>query len=227
MTTPKYRAVLFDLDDTLIDRRSAYDALYRVFYDQQPAINTASTWEEAREFFWSLSPWNATNARIAIRDIQKRWPGVEGDPDSFNRFYFETLIANLELLRGARELMDALNRSGIPWGVVTNGDENQIKKVSKTGLENVIPFVLASRLFGVDKPAPEIYHEAVRQLGVNGIPYSEIVFVGDNPYTDILGAHGVGMSTAWLTMGRKYPGDAPAPNHSIERPLDVLELLGI
>lgn len=227
MTTPNYRAVLFDLDDTLIDRRSAYDDVYRRFYDEQPAIHTDVSWGVARDFFWSLSPWNATNAREAIVAIKRRWPAIESDPDTHHSFYFDTLIANLRLLDGSRELMDQLDRAGIPWGVVTNGDEYQLKKVEKTGLKDVIPFVLASRLFGIDKPAPEIYHEAVRRLGVNGTPYSEIVFVGDNPYTDILGAHGVGMSTAWVAMGRRYPDDAPMPDHVIEKPLDVPSLIGI
>lgn len=227
MTNASYKGVLFDLDDTLIDRKSAYDALYRRFYDEQPAIHNDVSWDVAREFFWSLSPWNATNARTAIEEIKRRWPGVESDPERHHRFYFETMIPLMKPLEGAVDLMDRLNGAGIPWGVVTNGDEYQHHKVESTGLKDRIPFVIASKLFGLDKPAPEIYHEAARRLGVDGTSYGELVFVGDNPYTDILGAHGVGMSTAWVKMGREYPGDAPKPDHVIEEPLGVLKLVGL
>lgn len=48
--------------------------------------------------------------------------------------------------------------------------------------------------------------EAVRLLDIPGIETNEILFVGDNPYTDIIGTHGVGMKTAWIRMGRDSRG---------------------
>jgi len=58
--------------------------------------------------------------------------------------------------------------------------------------------------------------EAVRLLDIPGIETNEILFVGDNPYTDIIGAHGVGMKTAWIRMGRDSPGDAPHPDFIVD-----------
>ena len=99
-----------------------------------------------------------------------------------------------------------MNESGINWGVVTNGDQFQIQKVETTGVEGRVPFVLASKLFGVNKPAPGVFMEAVRLLDIPGIETNEILFVGDNPYTDIIGAHGAGMKTGWIRMGRDSRG---------------------
>jgi putative hydrolase of the HAD superfamily len=109
-----------------------------------------------------------------------------------------------------------MNESGINWGVVTNGDQIQLQKVETTGLNGRVPFLLASKLFGVDKPAPEVFMEAVRLLDVPDIQPKEILFVGDNPYTDIAGAHGVRMKTAWIRMGRKFPDDAPHPDFIVD-----------
>jgi FMN phosphatase YigB (HAD superfamily) len=50
-----------------------------------------------------------------------------------------------------------MNESGINWGVVTNGDQFQLQKVETTGVEGRVPFVLASKLFGVNKPAPGVF----------------------------------------------------------------------
>jgi len=224
---PPFNAVLFDLDDTLLDRKSAYDYAYRCFYDAQPAIQRAATWGAARAFFWTLSPYNATDARSAIVEIMRRWPGVKSDPESHRKFYFEKLIEGLEPVHGVPDFLAGLSKAGLPWGIVTNGDQYQLQKVEKTGLKDVTPFVLASKLFGEEKPAPAIYHEAVRLLGLNGTPYSRVLFVGDNPYTDIAGAHGVGMKTAWVRMGREYPHDAPRPGHVVERVTDLRPLLGL
>ena len=110
-TMPEIAAALFDLDDTLIDRRGAYDVFYRAFYDQHEAINDDISWPEAREFFWTLSPDNATNPRQAFGVIQERWPGVTGDPESHFHNYFKSMVANMEPLPGAMEFIEAMNAS--------------------------------------------------------------------------------------------------------------------
>jgi len=216
MTTQIFRAALFDLDDTLVDRKSAYDNVYRVLYDRHEAIHGQTSWEDAIEFIWTLSPYNATSPREAFVEIQKRWPGVTGDPESHHQFYFTQMLKVMKMLPGAMNFVDWMNESGINWGVVTNGDQIQLQKVETTGLKGRVPFVLASKLFGVDKPAPGVFMEAVRLLDVPGIQPKEILFVGDNPYTDITGAHGVGMKTAWIRMGRKFPDDAPHPDFIVD-----------
>ena len=226
MTNQKFRAALFDMDDTLIDRRSAYDDVYRVFYDRHEAIHSTTSWENALEFFWSLSPSNATNANTAILDIQERWPGVTGDSQSHYNFYFTHMVKFIKVLPGAIDFIEWMNSNTSKWGVVTNGDQFQHLKAETTGLDRITPFVLASRLFGVDKPAPEVFMEAVRLLDIEGLATEEILFVGDNPYTDIFGAHGVGMKTAWVRMGReKYPDDAPAPDYVIDHVEELKNVL--
>jgi len=216
MTTQIFRAALFDLDDTLVDRKSAYDDVYRVLYDRHEAIHGQTSWEDAIDFIWTLSPYNATSPREAFVEIQKRWPGVTGDPESHHQFYFTQMLKVMKMLPSAMNFVDWMNESGINWGVVTNGDQIQLQKVETTGLNGRVPFVLASKLFGVDKPAPEVFMEAVRLLDVPDIQPKEILFVGDNPYTDIAGAHGVGMKTAWIRMERKFPDDAPHPDFIVD-----------
>lgn len=225
MTAPKFRAALFDLDDTLIDRRSAYDEVYRTLYDRHEVIHSTTPWDEALEYFWTLSPDNATNPREAFVEIQKRWPGVTGDPDSHQQFYFEQMISFMKMVPRAMDFVDWMNESDVKWGVVTNGDQFQHRKVEATGLTDHVPFVLVSKLFGVDKPAPAVYMEAVRLLDIPGIETEEILFVGDNPYTDIIGAHGVGMKTAWIRMGREFPGDAPRPDFMVDHVEELKEHL--
>ena len=212
MTTQIFRGALFDLDDTLVDRKSAYDDIYRVLYDRHEAIHSQTPWKDALEFFWTLSPDNATSPREAFIEIQKRWPGVTGDPESHHEFYFTQMIKIMKMLPGAMDFVDWMNSTGVNWGVVTNGDEFQVEKIETTGLKNHVPFVVVSKFFGVDKPAPEVFMEGARLLDIPDMQTEEILFVGDNPHTDIIGAHGVGMKTAWIHMGREFPDDAPYPD---------------
>ena len=216
MINQKFSAALFDMDDTLIDRHSAYGDVYRVLYDQNEAIHDSTSWKDALEYFWTLSPDNTANANTAIFEIQKKWPGVPGDSKSHYNFYFSNMVKFIKVLPGAVEFVDWMNSKSIAWGIVTNGDQFQHKKAEATGLNNKAPFVLASKIFGVDKPAPEVFMEAVRLLEIEGLKTEDVLFVGDNPYTDIVGAHGVGMKTAWIRMGREYPSDAPTPDYIVD-----------
>ena len=49
--------------------------------------------------------------------------------------------------------------------------------------------------------------------------------IRDSPYTDILGAHNVGMKTAWVKMDRDYPNDAPYPDMIINNIEELSELI--
>lgn len=227
MTSQEIKAALFDLDDTLVDRRGAYDVFYRSFYDRQDAINSDISWSEAKDFFWSLSPDNATNPREAFTVIQQRWQGVTGDPDSHFHNYFKNMVANMQPLPGAKEFVDDLNSSGIPWGVVTNGDQYQLDKVKSAGFEGLIPFVIATKLHGAHKPDPEPFLHALRLLEMSKDETGSILFVGDNPHTDIIGAQGVGMQTAWIHMDREFPADMQPPTLTIDRVSDLYETLDL
>ena len=223
------RAALFDLDDTLLDRTSAFEATFREFYDTQKAINSTMGWDEAIDFFWSLSPHGTIDGQAAAVRIMERWPEIELKPVEFEAWFFNSMGRQAKPIAGAMEFVQELNESCFPWAVVTNGKKFQVVKLEHSGYADVVPFAIVSRLFGADKPDPSIYHEATRRLklsyeGIDDIQPSEILFVGDNPYTDITGAAGVGMKTAWIRVTDEYPNDAPAPDIVIG---SVVELRGV
>ncbi len=104
-------------------------------------------------------------------------------------------------------LLDTLQRSGIPFGIVTNGSRRQLRTVHALGLDRVAACVLVSGVFGCRKPDAPIFAAAALRLRV---ALGEILFAGDNPVADIWGAHHVGMRTAWLPRGRTWPPELPA-----------------
>ena len=226
------RAALFDLDDTLLDRGPAFEATFREFYDTHPDINETTDWGEALDFFWSLSPHGTIDAQDAALRITDRYPLVPLEPVAFEEWFFNTMGRQAKPIEGAMEFVQSLNDAQFPWAVVTNGMKAQVVKLRHSGYLDVVPFAIVSRLFGADKPDPRIYHEAVRRLkisfaGIDDIQSSEILFVGDNPYTDITGAVGVGMKTAWVKVSEQYPEDAPKPDMEIGSVVELGGLLGV
>ncbi len=226
------RAVLFDLDDTLLGRELAFDATVRVFYDEHPEIFAAVDWDVALEFFHSLSPLGTIDAQEAALRLNDRWPKLSLDSVEFERWFFVTMSNNAQLIPGVRQFLQDLNESGLPWGIVTNGKKFQITKMECVDLVDLAPFAIVSGLWGAHKPDPSIYDEAVRRIkiafaGIDNATMSEILFVGDNPYTDITGAATVGMKTAWIRGDYSYPDDAPMADVQIDSVLELRPLLGV
>jgi FMN phosphatase YigB (HAD superfamily) len=89
--------------------------------------------------------------------------------------------------------------SNTPWGTPDYLWEQQAEKFGLAGLLQVRLF---SSDVGVRKPDPRIFLEALRRLGV---PPERALFVGDAPVEDIGGAAGVGMRTALVVRGGRFP----------------------
>ena len=100
------RAVLFDLDDTLLDRSDAFEATYhRVLQPTfRKSLDRADIKEEMK-FFWSLSPHVIIDAQDAARQIMKRWPEVELEPVEFEAWFFNTLASKVRVIDGALDLL--------------------------------------------------------------------------------------------------------------------------
>ncbi|MFD1888281.1 HAD family hydrolase [Paenibacillus wenxiniae] len=191
------KAVIFDLDNTLMDRDHAFRAfserLVRDYFghvDETLArdiigylrITDADGYREKRGFFEELTehlPW-----------AEK--PGVE---DLF-AYYNEHYMKEARLMQHAREAIAACRQQGFRLGILTNGTYNiQYGKVLHLGLEKDFDVILTSGEAGIKKPDQRVYEMILERLGTSG---EETVFVGDHPVNDIWGAGQVGMRGIFL-----------------------------
>lgn len=232
LTDLRPRATLFDLDDTLIGRQAAFELTAREFYDSQPAIHDTESWDDALAFFQTLSPLGAINMHMAMRRVVERWPGVRLEPTEFLVWFYETLASHVRPLPGVEQMLHQLNDRGYPWGIITNGLKFQVRKLEGSGLVELVPFTIVSRLFGVDKPDPSIFHAGLTRLqasfeGLDDLAAAEVLMVGDNPYTDILGGHKTGMATAWVRTSYAYPNDVDPASVVIDSVTELRAALGL
>lgn len=98
----------------------------------------------------------------------------------------------LRPLRGeAREVLDRLDRAGIPWAIVSNVDEPVLEELlDRTGLDERAPTVVSSHRARAYKPHPRPFRMALERLGVAP---DRAVHVGDSPAEDQAGARATGM----------------------------------
>jgi putative hydrolase of the HAD superfamily len=189
------RAVIFDLDGTLLDRESSIEQFISGQYDRfDRYLSHISKIDYAKRFIevdclghvWKDIVYQTLVAEFNIDRIG--WQELLGDYESQFQFHcvpFPFLI----------EMLDTLKQRGYLLGIITNGrGEFQKSAISGLGIQEYFDVILISEIEGMRKPQPEIFQKAIDRLGV--APENSF-FVGDNPEADIEGAKNVKIHTIW------------------------------
>ena len=89
--------------------------------------------------------------------------------------------------------LEALQRlaAKVPLAALSNGNAC----LRTIGLMPLFRFQLGASEHGAAKPRASIFHAACRQLGCQP---SQVLHVGDDTRTDVLGAHRAGLRTCWI-----------------------------
>lgn len=224
--TTQPTAILFDLDNTLFDREAAFRGVAEDFHAEFLASTTSVGRDEAVALMVGWDDDGYSNRREMREAWLAQWPSSGLNFESLSGWYRQAMARHELPDAAVNDFLADLNRAGLPWGIVTNGDSaNQRSKCREAGLEALMPFVIVSGDQGYAKPDPRIYQDALTALGMT--EPEGVLFVGDNPVTDIDGARAFGMRTAWVSRGREFPADLRAPDHVVERVTDLRGMLGV
>lgn len=113
--------------------------------------------------------------------------------------HWRPYIQNVRVRRGLNKLLKYLKKMGFKLGIVANiwsGGMNPV--LERLGLEKFFDTTVASIDIGFKKPDLKIFHLALDNLKLSP---EEVIMVGDNPRTDIQGAHNLGIGTVRLMRG--------------------------
>ena len=194
------RAICFDLDGTLWDvwpvirraEQATYDFL-RERYPRAVADMTIEGMRAARERVALEHPQMQHDfsflRKQALRD-HARLAGYEEElaEEAFEVFLqarnridlYDDVLPGLELLRDRFRLSTA-----------SNGNADLVK----VGIAHWFERSISAREVGALKPDPVIFRKIVEGTDLD---MSEVLYVGDDPALDVLGARSAGMQTAWI-----------------------------
>jgi putative hydrolase of the HAD superfamily len=189
------RAVLFDLDDTLYDReelvRRVITDQYDIFQDELRSVPKETFVGRAVQ----LDDHGYADKRALYATVVAE---CRLAPDLIDRLvenFWTSYDEKCRLPDDTSVTLQTLRKNGIKLGVVTNGStERQQRKLNSLGISSWFDVVLISEAEGIKKPAPEIFHRALRRCGVEA---ADAIFVGDHPETDIRGALQAGLRAVW------------------------------
>lgn len=212
----RFHAVLFDLDDTLYSRRGAFAAWTDAYLIDTLRLTDPTEAASVRALIHSLDLNGYGSKQAIFERLHADYPALSGHPARSLETFFAEFLTHVRPEPATEALLDALARASLPFGVITNGSHRQRRKLDAFGLPARTDCLFVSETFGTKKPDPAIFHAAAAHLRT---PPERILFVGDNPAADIVGAQSVGMAAAWL------PRDQPWPDEIDSRPDFIIDTL--
>jgi HAD superfamily hydrolase (TIGR01549 family) len=212
------RAVLFDLDDTLVDHRHASAAAIAGVRERFSALQSRDLADLAREnqrILDSMHHEVASGARdvgdARIERYRRLFAYAGHGPERASaaaELHRRLYHANRRCVEGALELVTLLH-SRLKIGVVTNNTvAEQEEKLATFGFAPHVDVLVTSEEAGFAKPDARIFALALERLGCDAY---ETVMIGDAWVQDVLGATGAGIRTLWLNrQGLPHPDSSVA-----------------
>jgi len=220
-----FAGVLFDLDDTLYSRRAVFAFWLDAYVRDTLRLTTPAEVTRVQAAIHALDLNGYGSKQAIFEHLHSLYPALPGVPARSVETFFTEFLTHLRPEAETEALLDTLARAEIPFGVITNGSSRQWRKIEALGLEKRTSCLYVSEIFGVKKPDPAIFIAAAACLG---IPPQNILFVGDNPIADIVGAHAAGMPVAWLHRDQVWPIELDdKPEFPLNTLSDLPAILGI
>jgi 2-haloacid dehalogenase len=204
----KYSWLLFDADGTLFDfDKSQEKALENVFSDLQldfqeeyhgiySRINKA-IWEQREQGLIGVKELKTKRFENFFKEIE-----VKADFNKAGKDYLYFLSRESHLLDGAENLVQELARE-YNLVLITNGLTTvQKPRFNASPITRYFKEVIISEEVGFSKPQKEIFDLTFDRI--KNPPKKEVVIIGDNLGSDILGGITYGIDTIWYnpTVGK-------------------------
>jgi putative hydrolase of the HAD superfamily len=117
--------------------------------------------------------------------------------------------------------------SKYPLGLISNFTHSPFihEALQRFNLDSYFTTIVVSDDLGWRKPHPNIFHHFLKEMNVSA---NKVLFIGDDLECDIIGAHNVGMKTAWLRRTSRQNNDpdlTPRSGITIHSLAELMEII--
>ncbi|MFK9092713.1 YjjG family noncanonical pyrimidine nucleotidase [Bacillus salipaludis] len=226
----KYRTLLFDVDDTLLDFAAAEKAALRLLFEEHSMTFTTemeSHYKKINHGLWKsfeegkMDRDEVVNTRFSL--LFKEY-GQKVDGVLLEKSYRSYLEEGHQLVSGAFELIKDLQQQYDLY-IVTNGvSKTQDKRLRASGLHPIFKGIFVSEDTGFQKPMKEFFDYVFGR-----IPHfsaEQTLIIGDSLSSDIKGGQLAGLDTCWFNPN-KVPNDTKiVPTYEIQKLDELYQIIG-
>ncbi len=193
----RIKAVIFDLDNTLINRDLMFRKYCSELADRYLPEETNRT--EVIEEAIKLDNGGYGDRGALYSALCNKW-GLSAGRDVLEAHWGNGMDKYIELFSDTMEILYKLKEK-YKLGILTNGKTYvQTNKIKAAGFEKLFDSICISEAIGAAKPLKAAFDIVCRELGVR---QSEAVYVGDYYLNDIEGSRKAGLSAVWYTYKRE------------------------
>ncbi len=232
------RAILFDMDDTIIADSASSAPCWQIvcarYASRVEGVTQTQLYDAIQQSsheYWSnagrhrqgrLKLECARREVVRCAFLARGLNNIDLANEIADAFSAER-EASILLFPGALETLRELRIRGVRLGLITNGNgESQRRKIEKFGLGGFFDCILIEGDIGFGKPDTRVYSLALEKLGILA---EETWMVGDNLEWDIQAPQKVGIKAVWVDFAGKGlpPGCCIQPDRIV---CSITELVG-
>lgn len=188
------KAVLFDLDGTLLNRDASVRCFIENQYERLKSCLSNIDKETYIERFLDLDArgyvWKDKVYQQLVKEL-----GLSCCAEKLLADYIAEFRHHCVSYSHLHSMLQQLKNMGLKLGIISNGfGQFQLDNIKALGIEKEFDGILISEWEGIKKPDPVIFKRALDKLEVAA---AESIFVGDHPINDVQAAKQVGMIGVW------------------------------
>lgn len=226
MAQLKYKAVIFDLFETLITEWGHKK------YTKNEMCSDLGIEREKFDLYWNEKEEERYIGNISFVDsilyvCEKCGKQIDDSTlDVITEKRIKTKSTCFEYVTpDVMQLLSNLKAKGLQLAIVSNCSSEEVKVIKQSKLYQYFDHVILSFEVKMQKPDSCIYLEAANRLGVAA---SDCVFVGDGGSNELEGARRVGMKAIqakWYTNQHPHKRESMAGFLTAEEPQDILQYI--
>lgn len=231
MRPSSYAAVLFDLDNTLLDfDRCESEVINAGLVENDIHLGASRLREFLKQFEVSNSRYWPKRNEIGLHSVVSKSYSCAlraiglgiSDTNRLADSYLSTFSTHTPLEPHAMETIRALSRA-VRLAVVTNGvSPIQEHRLAASGLAPCFEHVVVSDAVGYAKPEPMIFRIVLDRMRL--LP-SHVLYVGDSITYDYRGAREAHIDFCWYNRNGSDLPDGASPQFSIGALSELIEIL--
>lgn len=229
MNCKKYKTILFDIDDTLIDFKVDQKIAFMKAMNEIGKICTEEMYEDYNDI--NLGLWEELNkGNISLEELfVKRFKiffdkyKIKQNEEEFNNILTKMFQETGTPIKGVVETLNKISNV-YELVVVSNGPKDQqYHRLKNANFLKYFSKIFISEEMGYNKPDKKYFDIVFNNI--KNKEKSQILIVGDSISSDIIGGKKVGIDTCWYNINNKENNTDIKPEYEIKNFEELLKIV--